>query len=104
EDQGDYSTAVSRILNVMKAGIANITSEARETELEELDIDIQFTSILPDNLLETVQILTEANGGKPIMSQETSVASNPLVTDSDEMEKIKAEKEPSNPIPETFNL
>lgn len=107
EDQGDYTVAISRIINVMKAGIANITKTASENDFKDLYIETQYTSILPDNILEVVQMLTEANGNKPIMSQKTAVASNPLVQDNEEeMKQIEEEsqKDKVNNLGETFNI
>jgi len=107
DDQGDYNVVISRLINVLKAGLSNILKPQGVTEqmLNELYIDIQYQSVLPGNLIETVQMLVEANGGKPIMSQQSSVASNPLVSDNEEeMDRIKEEKESTTNIGETFNL
>jgi len=79
-DMGDYVTVVSRAINIMKAGMNNIL-KGENTVSEELEVDIQFTSILPQNLKETIEILTEASGGKQVMSQKTAMKNNPLVDD-----------------------
>lgn len=95
-DEGDYHTAVSRIINIMKAGISNILN-GKEEELKSTDIEINFTSVLPENIKEIIEILTEATGGKPVMSQKTAVAHNPLVADNDdEVETILEESKADN--------
>lgn len=93
DSEGDYQTVISRIINVMKAGIGNITTSSLKTKLQELKIDVKFTSVLPENLKEMVEILTEATAGKAIMSQETAVSHNPLVDDNKkELENIADEE------------
>ncbi|WP_417444631.1 phage portal protein [Joostella sp.] len=107
DDQGDYNVVISRIINVMKAGLLNITKPKgiSEQELTDLYIDVQYQSVLPGNLLETVQMLVEANGGKPIISQESSVAANPLVQDNDEeLDRINQEAVRVNSLGDSFNV
>lgn len=90
--EGNYRTAIDRIINVMIAGLINTTKTSNKAKLEELTFEVNFTSVLPDNIKEIVETLMEANGGQPIMSQETGVAHNPLVKNSKkEIEKINEE-------------
>lgn len=92
DSEGDYQTAISRIINIMKSGISNITNKKLSKKLEELRIDVVFTSVLPENLKETIELLTEATAGKAIMSQETAVSHNPLVDNNKaEIEKLENE-------------
>ena len=99
-DQGDYRIVVSRILSVIMSGMANITKELNESALTEIQFDIKFTSILPDNLIDIVNMLSTATGGKPIMSQATAVRNNPIVEDAeDEIAQIKQEEQA-----DSFNL
>ena len=92
--EGDYRTAIERIINVLKAGLENITGSQNKSSLADLSFDIIFTSVLPKNVKEMVEALTEANGGKPIISQELSVSHNPLVKDAkSDFETIKKESE-----------
>lgn len=104
-DMGDYVTVVSRAVNIMKAGMNNIV-KGEFTVDEELEIDIEFTSILPQNLKETIEILTEANGGKPIMSQKTAMKNNPLVDDVKEEETNLSQesKREADAIGATLNI
>ena len=84
EGEGDYQIVISRIINLLKAGISNITNTGLSKKLEELRIDVTFTSVLPENTKEVIEILSEATGGKPIMSQKTAIANNPLIENNDE--------------------
>lgn len=98
-DEGDYQTAISRVINILKAGISNITESKLKSQLEELEIDIKFTSVLPENIKEVIEILTEATGGKAVMSQKTAVSHNPLVEDNEaEMESIEEELKAANVV------
>lgn len=92
EDQGDYKIAISRIVNIMKAGIGNILSPNLSSVMDELQLDVEFTSVLPKNIKETIEVLTEATAGEPVMSQKTAMEHNPMVEDVEaEMEQIKVE-------------
>lgn len=88
DSEGDYSVVIDRVLNVIKAGITNAVDTKKK--FEDLEISKEFTSVLPDNLLETIQILTEATGGKPTLSQERGARLNPLTIDGD-LDVIKKE-------------
>jgi SPP1 family phage portal protein len=95
--EGDYNTAVSRALNILKAGAQNIL---RMGNFERTEFDIEFTSVLPDNLKETIETLFTATGGKPLISQETATSLNPYVSDApQEVIKMQAEARLSS-----FNL
>ncbi|WP_142783364.1 phage portal protein [Changchengzhania lutea] len=92
EGKGDYQILISRIINVMKAGISNISNTSLKAKLDALKIDVEFTSVLPENLKEIIEILSDATGNKPVMSQKTAVSFNPLVNNNDEeLENIKSE-------------
>jgi len=89
--EGDYQVVISRILNILKAGISNITKEAKG-DLDELRIVTTFTSILPENLKETIEVLSEALGGKQQISTKTMLKHNPFVENVDEeISEIEAE-------------
>lgn len=88
--EGDYSITIDRILNVLKAGISNVVNT--KSKYEDVVIKKEFTSILPDNLQEIIQTLSEATGGKPVISQERAVSLNPMVENAkEEIEAIKKE-------------
>ena len=92
-DQGKYKTAISRIINLMKSGLKNVLNKNGNT-LDDLQFDVVFSSVLPENIKEVVEILTEATAGKPIMSQQTAIANNPYVKNGEEeVNKIKEESD-----------
>jgi SPP1 family phage portal protein len=66
-------SVVMAILGTIETGYSN--------DYVEMDIDIQFNSILPDNIGEVINYLSVASGGDPIISKETAVNKNPLVLD-----------------------
>ena len=93
EGEGDYQTVISRIINVMKAGIGNISNTKLSKKLDELKTEVKFTSVLPENIKEIIEMLTDATGGKAVMSQQTAIAHNPLVDDNqEEINNIKEEE------------
>jgi len=49
-------------------------------DFAEMQITIEFQEALPANIQEIIDVLSVATGGKPIMSVETAVEKNPLVT------------------------
>lgn len=93
-DEGDYQTAISRMFNLIIAATSQVLQTKLLSKFEEMEIDVRFTSVLPENIKEVIEILTEATGGKAVMSQKTAVAHNPLVgNDEDELASIKEESE-----------
>lgn len=88
-DEGDYQTAISRMFNLIIASSKTINSKLN---FDELEIDVRFTSVLPENLKEIIEVLSEATGGKAIMSQKTAISHNPLVSNDElELEAINSE-------------
>ncbi len=78
-----FGEALTRRINLLKA-ILGVTGLKAKQNLEELNITINFGDILPRSITETVQSLSVARGGDPIMSQEAAVKRNPLVDDAEE--------------------
>lgn len=98
QSEGDYRVAVSRVLNIIQAGL-----RIKDSSL--IDYDIAFNSVLPENLKETVDVLSEATGGKSIMSQRKAVQLNPMITDFDgEIEQMKSERAAIDILGETVVL
>lgn len=91
-DEGDYQVVISRMISILKSGITNILESKHKAQLEEAGFEIRFTSVLPENLKEIIEILSEATGGKPILSQKTAISHNPLVSDKEE-ELVHLEEE-----------
>ncbi len=91
-DEGDYTIVVRRCLNVLMSGMSKITKKLSESDTKEVVFNIQFTSVLPDNVKEIVETLVTANGNKPIISVETAVSNNPLIQNAkEEVIRINAE-------------
>jgi len=58
---------------------------------------------MPENLIETIEMLSNAVGGKPIMSTKTAVKINPMVKDSDaEIIELETEGKAENSILESY--
>lgn len=81
-DREDLLRAVQRMVSVVSAGIANITNIALKAQLEANWIEVDFGSVLPDDIKEAVEVLMQATGDKPILSQQSGVALSPLTKDS----------------------
>lgn len=100
--EGDWSISIDRIITLIVAGISNKTSIADAGKFKDFKAKIKFTSILPENMAELISMLSEAVGGKPIMSQQTAIENNPMVENADEeIEEIKKESEQS--LGDTYN-
>jgi hypothetical protein len=70
-----------------------------------MSVSVKFTSVLPDNIQETITNLITAAGGDAIMSQETAVKRNPYVDSPEtEIELLDAQREASNNMGGTFNV
>ncbi len=89
-----FGPVVQRCVSVVTAGICNITNIKYRPQLVSNQIDVEFGSILPEDLSETLQNLSIANGGKQINSQRTITAQSPY-TDDLEAELQNIEKEES---------
>ncbi|MEZ2446117.1 phage portal protein [Chitinophaga sp. RCC_12] len=89
--EGIFGKGIQRRINFLKTAmsIVNVKFQAALA----LTIKPVFEYYLPQNLLETMQVLTEGvQPGTAIMSQETAVRNNPLVTNPDaELELMKKE-------------
>jgi len=93
ENMETFGPVVQRCVSVVLAGICNITNIKYRSQLVNNLIDVEFGSILPEDLAETLQTLSVANGGKPINAQRTVTAHSPLTEDLDEEMKLMEEEE-----------
>ena len=93
ENMETFGPVVQRCVSVVLAGICNITNIKYRSQLVNNLIDVEFGSILPEDLSETLQTLSLANGGKPINAQRTVTAHSPLTEDLDEEMKLMKEEE-----------
>lgn len=101
-ERGAFGKGIQRRINFLKAALAKI-----DTKFEKatgLPIKPKFEYFLPKNEAEIIDMLNVATGNKPVLSQESAVALNPLVTDAAaELEKIKAQSSSEDPLGNEFN-
>lgn len=86
-----FGKSIQRRINLLKAALGKKikVSSAAGTSLH---IKPKFEYYLPKNHQEIVEMLFTATGSKAIMTQETAVRMNPLVTDSQaEIDQLKEE-------------
>ena len=50
--------------------------------INDMDVDVTFSSVLPQNEKRIIEMLSIARGGEATMSAATAVKHNPLVTNS----------------------
>lgn len=87
-----FGPVVQRSVSVVRALISNVTNTKYRNDLIKANPKVTFGSILPDDLKEIVEVLTKANGDKPINSQETITARSPFTKDvGEEVKRLKAE-------------
>ena len=103
--KGDYQVVISRAINVIKAGMKTVSASSKD--LTDVRIESEFTSVLPKNKLEAIQMLSEALGGKASISQKTALQHNPMVANATEEEehlKKESANESANQLGETHNV
>ena len=94
-----YAVAVKRAVSVLNSGLEALSGPT--LNLEENPVTITFNSIPPEHIQETLESLGNAVLNKPIMSQETALLHNPMVTNvEEEISRLKAEEAS---VGETFN-
>jgi SPP1 family phage portal protein len=86
-----FGKGVQRRINFLKVAHAFINGDFEEAV--PLSIKPRFTYYVPKDDVEQTNMLLVANGGKPIISQKTSVELSNLVKDADgELERIQEEE------------
>lgn len=103
-----FGPVVQRCVAIVQAGMANISHIKNGDSIENNYFEVTFGSILPKSLVETLQNLSTAGGGKPINSQETLTAQSPYTKDvKKEIAAMKQEEKETaqnnNPLGMTFN-
>ena len=78
--QMETRTFIERCLNIIVSGVTKTTNTSMATAGKGLYYDIQFNSILPSDIKETVDTLSVAVAGK-LMSRKTSISMLDLVED-----------------------
>lgn len=98
-NEGQNRTMVERIINVFISGIVTTTNTGLKTESQQLFYDIQFNSILPDDLKESVEIVSAAVEAG-VMSKQTGVEYLAMGEDTQaELERIATDKKASEVVP-----
>lgn len=93
-----FQEMIDRENSILKAFIGKVIDISKANQVDKLELSYEFGNPLPDNFADLVDMLSTATGGKPIMSQQTAVEQNPLITDAvSENEKLKEENISSNP-------
>lgn len=103
-----FGPVVQRCVSIVQAGMANISHIKNGDSIGSNYFEVTFGSILPKSLVETLQNLSTAGGGKPINSQETLTAQSPYTKDvKKEIATMKQEEKETaqnnNPLGMTFN-
>lgn len=86
-NEGDNRTMIERIINVLISGITTTTNTSLKSETSDLYYDIQFNSILPTDLKEAVEIVSQAVTSG-VMSKRTAVEYLDMNPDTDEELKM----------------
>lgn len=90
-NQPTFKQIFDREINIIKA-FMRLNNVSQAKQVDDLRIGIEFGNPLPDNIDDMITLLTTATEGQAIMSQETAVGLNPLVSDTKtEMVRIKSE-------------
>ena len=104
DKQEIFGPAIERRISIMKS-IIGLTNVGMKQQLEEADIDIIFNDVLPEDIKETITAISIARGGEPIMSEETAVRMNPLVTDAEkDIEILTNEKASLKSFAESYGV
>lgn len=91
EKQEIFGEGLERRNNLLKI-MLSMANVAENEKMAELEIEVEFNDILPENIQEMVDILIAASGNKQIMSRDSAVQQNPLIENA-EAEMILLEKE-----------
>lgn len=99
-NEGDNRTLIERIINVMISGIVTTTGTNLKNEAKNTFFDVQFNSILPDDLKDSIDIY--ARGVEAgIISPEAAVDGLDMTNDAKrELENIRAAKVLKAPEPD----
>ncbi len=91
-----YTDIIDRDFNVVKAFLGVMNPEWKSS-IGELEVDAEIKPFTIQSRKEEIEVVVAANGGKPVVSQKTSVELSGLVDDPGaEFEQIQAEAEEEN--------
>lgn len=90
--RGIFDAYLKRRLNIIKAFVG-VMDKTLAPAVKKLRVDAEIVPYIIQDELERLNTLISANGGKPVISQKTSVAKSGLVTDqAREFELLQAEE------------
>jgi len=95
--QAATRTFIERCVNVIMSGITKTTNTAMAANGKSLYYDIQFNSILPSDMAETVGYLTDAVEGK-VMSRKTAISILDVVDNEEEELRLINEENKTEPV------
>lgn len=91
-----FEEMLDREINILRAFITKViypTDKELISQIEKLRVKIEFSTPLPDNIDELINMLSTATGGKATLSQEEAANMNPLVkSGAKNWDKLKAEQ------------
>jgi SPP1 family phage portal protein len=89
-----FDEFIERRLNIIKAFIGKVISVGYAKAADSLEVDFEITPYIINSLKDVVDMLIVANGNKPLVSHETSVAMADMTDDpQSEFEAIQSELE-----------
>ena len=95
---GVYGEGIQRRCNFLVSAISSLYPDCKGADT--LDITPEFELFKIDDVIERVDMLLKANGGKPLISHKESIAANGSTDDVDKTyEEIKSETTPEIPKP-----
>lgn len=102
-NEGDNRTMIERIINILIGGITTTTNTKLASEASDLFYDIQFNSILPTDLKEAVETVSQAVTSG-VMSKRTAVEYLDMNQNTEEeLELINKETKQKNEDPTKTN-
>ena len=90
-NEGENRTIIQRIINVFISGTINTTGTKLKKDVEKTYFEVQFNSIIPDDLSDLVEVVTKLKE-KGLISSKTAIEVVGLVEDAQlELDEINAE-------------
>ena len=98
-----FGPGLERRLSIIKSILA-LTDVNNKAEYLNSDIDVVFNDVLPQDLESLIRSLSLARGGEAIMSEESAIKANPLVTDAErDIEILSEEKTALKSFAESYS-
>jgi SPP1 family phage portal protein len=89
-----FGEMFQRRLNLIKHICGTVINVKLSSEVDNLYLEPIFTPYLPKNTKEEIDILSTARMGKPLISNETALENNPLVSEvAEEIERMNADSD-----------